>query len=130
MEQAGPLVGRRPLNSKDMAKITNAVSRPKEVDEMLFTSVLEDLLRRYQSQIRGVETDPKIKEALKQEEEAEQLRAARLQTKLSSEFRRNRNYPSLRDEALPKYFTREERQQLRQQWTTRLEKEIMQTFSL
>lgn len=129
-ESLGPLVGRRPLNSKDMAKITAAVSRPKEVDDTLFVSVLEDLLKRYETQIRGVETDPQIKEALKQEEEAEQLRAARLQTKLSSDTRRNRNYPSLRDEALPKYFTREERHQLRDQWIARLEKEIMETFSL
>lgn len=125
-----PLLDKRPLSSKDLAKIAGAIKRPREVDETLATSVIEDLMKKYQTQIRGVETDPRIKEALNQEEKEEQARAARVQTKLSSDFRRNRNYPSLRDEALPKYFTREERQRHRAMWVAKIEAELTETFSL
>lgn len=125
-----PLANRRPMNSKDLAKIAAGIRRPKEVDETLATSVIQDLMKKYQTQIRGTETNPRIKEALNQEEVEEQARAARLQIKLSSEVRHNRNYPSLRDEALPKYFTREERKRHRAEWIAKIEAELTETFSL
>lgn len=133
MEPRSPgdaLFGMRPLNSADLAEIAAAIKRPREVDEVLAVSVIQELMKKYQSQIRGIETDPVIKEALRQEEIEEQARAARLQTKLSSEFRQNRNYPSGRDEALPKYFNDEDRQRHKTKWIARLETELMQTFSL
>lgn len=130
MDSGDILEGRRPLNDNDLASIAKAVSRPKEVDEVMFTQVLTITMRKYKNEIVGVETDPLTKEYLKQKELHEEERLARLQVKLTRELRDASNFPSARDEALPKYYRVEEIPKLISDWTKKIENEVMSAFSL
>lgn len=121
---------RRPLTDDDMASIVSRVKKPKEVDELIFTQVLRMTMTKYHDEIRGVETDPMIKEYLKQKEIVERERLARLQLKLTESMRNDSNFPSSRDEALPKYFLISAIPQYLADWTEKIEAEVTDAFSL
>jgi len=108
MEEENVLEGKSPISDDDIAEIIRQIKKPDIVDEALFTSVVQDLMSKKLDFIRGVETDPLIKEALRQEEIRETERWASIQIKLTQETKNKSYYPSGRDEALPKFYTRSE----------------------
>lgn len=131
MDFEGEIIrNRRPLTDEDIAWIVSHVKRPKEVDELIFTQVLRMTMTKYNNEIRGVETDPIIKEYLKQKEVVERERLARLQIKLTETIRSDSNFPSSRDDALPKYFLKDEVGAYLTRWADKIEREVSDAFSL
>lgn len=128
MDPLAVLKGRRPLTKEEIARIPAGVSRPAELDETLFASVLDNLLRKYSLEIAGTETDPAVKNALMELEVREEERNARVQVKLTQDARHASNFPSGRDTHLPKYYPAEEIPAILALWTKRLEDEILTIF--
>jgi hypothetical protein len=124
------LKGRRPLTKEEIAQIPAGVSRPAELDETLFASVLDNLLRKHSLEIMGTETDPEVRNALMELEVTEAERNARLQIRLTQDERRASNFPSSRDEHLPKYYPIDDIPAVIALWTKRLGDEILTIFDL
>lgn len=119
---------RRPLTEEEVAQIAEGLRRPKDVDETLFTSVVGNMIGKYSAQITGVETDPIVKAALMRREQSEQDRLARIQIKLTQGMRKHNNFPSIRDEALPKYYDEAEIPGIIQEWIRRIQADVDDTF--
>lgn len=128
MDPQAILDGRRPLTKEEIAQIKTGVSRPKDVDQTLFESVLDNLMEKYIPEIVGVETNNDIKTALAAREVMEEERNARLQIKLTQASRKANNYPSDRDSHLPKYYRVEEIPAELRKWSDRLQEELLETF--
>jgi len=121
---------RRPLTDEDVASIVSKVKRPKEIDELIFTQVLRMTMTKYNDEIRGVETDPIVKEYLKQKEVIERERLAHMQMKMTETIRTDSNFPSSRDDALPRYFLIQEIPMYLATWTEKIGREVSDVFSL
>jgi len=120
----------RPLTNEEIDQLKKSIPRPADIDETLFNSVVDSVVDGRSSEIQGVESNPVIKEIIRQREIREQERLARINIKLTQEMKDDNNFPSARDEALPKYYKKAEIPAVLAQWTKTLTVEVYDVLGL
>lgn len=128
MDPSDVLSDKRPLFKEEVASIRTKIKKPESIDEVLFLSVVNNLMDSYTSQIVGVENRADVKKALMDREESEEVRYANLNLKLTQDMRYKANYPSARDGELPFYYKTDDIPSIIGDWARRIEKEALDVF--
>lgn len=99
------LKDKRPIIDNDVASILPRIQRPEDVDEKLFSDVVENMIANRNDDIRKYEDDPQIRNALVARENEELQKNALLDIKLTVPQKRARFYPSVLRDAIPKFYS-------------------------
>jgi len=121
-----------PLTDADISRIFEGVHvvRPKDLDEKLFTSVLENIGAIRIAEIKGIEDRPLVKDWLLAREQNETTRAARLGIKIDRAEQQEKFFPSAYDDALPKFYTPAEKEEIIKRWIAILSDEMNVIFDI
>lgn len=129
-EYAEVLKDKRPVSDSDVRTIIESIQRPNDVDEKLFNDVLLNMVKNRNSEITVVEDNPLIRNALQTRENEEKEMNARQDVKLTIEQKRARFYPSVYEDAIPKFYTNDELQFHLDNITRLLQKDMDDVFRL
>tara|TARA_R110002072_G_scaffold45565_4_gene126751 strand:- start:36803 stop:40954 length:4152 start_codon:yes stop_codon:yes gene_type:complete len=118
----------RAITDDEFNSISANIKSPDNVDPVLFNSYMDTIMRKHEKRIRGIENDSAVKSYLAEREQREKDRLYAHNIRLTTSMKEENNFPSEREEALPKQYDEETIPQKIQEWTNAIQKEVYETF--